>query len=147
VPTFPDVFRHSPYLAQMPFDSFLLHATFPVSPEMLYAAWLDSDSHSAFTGSPAIISGHEGGSYSTWDGYITGKILQLETGSRILQTWRTTEFPDDAPDSHLELTLEPTPAGCRLTLHHWGIPAGQKEKYTEGWEEFYFTPMRRYFGV
>ena len=128
-------------------ESFIIHVKFPVSPEILYAAWLDSSSHSAFTGSEAVISGNEGEPYSTWDGYITGKLLELEPGIRILHSWRTTEFPENTPDSHLEITLQPNATGCQLTLHHWGIPAGQKERYAEGWEEFYFAPMRKYFGV
>ena len=35
--------------------------------------------------------------------YIEGKNLELEKDKKIVQKWRTTEFPDDAPDSDLEI--------------------------------------------
>ncbi|MFN0213442.1 MAG: SRPBCC domain-containing protein [Saprospiraceae bacterium] len=117
---------------------------FPTSPEALYTAWLDSDSHSAMTGGDAIVSADLGASFSAWDGYISGKNIELEPGKRILQSWRTTEFDSKDADSMLEILLEPLPEGTKLTLTHQGIPEGQPD-YAQGWEDYYFKPMREYF--
>ena len=117
----------------------------PVRQKNLYEAWLDSDKHSAFTGSPAVIDKRVGGTFTAWDGYISGTTITVEPFSRIIQTWRTTEFPDDAPDSEIEVVFEEVPEGTKITLIHTDIPDGQGEAYRKGWIDFYFTPMKQYF--
>ncbi|MBI5566248.1 MAG: SRPBCC domain-containing protein, partial [Chloroflexi bacterium] len=82
-------------------DSFELSIVLPASPARVYAAWLSSDEHAAMTGASARgsaggsadIEPHVGGTHSAWDGYITGITLELEPDRRIVQTWRTIEFP------------------------------------------------------
>ncbi len=122
-----------------------LSKSFPALPEKMYQAWLDSAAHSAFTGSPAEIDGRPGGEFSAWDGYITGKTLELHPFDRIVQSWRTTDFPPSSPDSHLEVLFEAAEGGTQLTLIHTNIPDGQGEDYRQGWEDFYFAPMAVYF--
>lgn len=117
----------------------------PASPAQVYAAWMDSQAHADFTGSPASIDAREGGAYSAWDDYISGRTLSLDPGRRILQSWRTTEFPEDAPDSTLELDLLPEENGTRLILRQSEIPDGQSGQYRQGWEDFYFQPLKAYF--
>lgn len=126
-------------------ESIRLTIMLPVSPLEIYAAWLDSEEHSKFTGGVAEIDPHVGGIFNIWDGYITGKNLQLEPGHRILQSWRTTEFPPGSPDSRLEVFIESKSGGAELTLNHTDIPDGQAEMYSQGWKEFYFEPMLEYF--
>jgi uncharacterized protein YndB with AHSA1/START domain len=116
-----------------------------VEPRKLFEAWLDSRSHGEFTGGPAEIDPVVGGKFSIYDGYITGSTLELEPYSRIVQAWRTTEFPEDAPDSRLEITLESVAGGCRITIDHFNLPEDQVESYKSGWMEYYFDPLRRYF--
>jgi activator of HSP90 ATPase len=119
---------------------------FPVDARTLYNAWLTSEQHSAFTGSKAVIEPKAGTAYSAWDGYITGVTKELDTGKCIRQTWRADEFKDSDQDSWLEVTLEDTAKGCHMHLRHWNIPEGLSEQYEEGWREYYFKPMREYFG-
>ena len=122
-----------------------LIAEFSVSPQSVYEAWLDSDEHSAFTGSSASVEGRVGGEMTAWDGYISGVILELEPYDRIVQSWRTTEFPEGSEDSRLEILLVAVEGGMSITLLHSDIPDGQGEMYNEGWEDYYFRPMRAYF--
>jgi activator of HSP90 ATPase len=126
-------------------ESLKLTADFPVSAQRLYTAWLDSKEHAAFTSSPAKIDKNVGGSFTAWDGYISGTNLELEPGRRIIQAWRTTEFPESSPDSRLELLFEPIEGGARLSMVHSAIPQGQSEEYKQGWEDYYFKPMQEYF--
>ncbi|MCL5257545.1 MAG: SRPBCC domain-containing protein [Chloroflexi bacterium] len=118
---------------------------FPVGRETLYNAWLSSEQHSAMTGSAAEIDARPGGRFTAWDGYISGTTTELQPPGRIVQSWRTTDFPEDAPDSRLEVCLETTKEGTRMTLKHAGIPAGQGAEYEQGWKDFYFEPMKEYF--
>ena len=118
---------------------------FSVSPQSIYEAWLDSEEHSAFTGSSASVEGRVGGAMTAWDDYISGVILELEPYGRIEQSWRTTEFPEGSEDSRLEILLAAVEGGMSITLLHSDIPDGQGEMYSEGWEDYYFRPMRAYF--
>jgi uncharacterized protein YndB with AHSA1/START domain len=127
-------------------DSFQLSTILPAGPERIYTAWLDSSEHSQFTGGVAEISPVVSGIFSAWDGYIKGVTLELTPYSRILQSWRAEDFPPEAEDSQLEVRLEEVPGGTRLTLIHSNLPDGQTEEFKQGWLDFYFTPMKAYFG-
>ncbi len=117
----------------------------PVAPRQLYDAWLDAKEHSAFTGGHASCEAKVGGRFSAWDGYIEGENVELELGSKIVQTWRTSDFEDDDADSRLELRFEEDGAGTKLVLRHTELPAGGSKKYREGWKQHYFAPMKQYF--
>jgi activator of HSP90 ATPase len=124
-----------------------LTATIPAKPAVVYAAWLDGKQHSAMTGEKATSQARVGGKFTAWDGYISGTHLELKPGKEIVQAWRSTEFPDDAPDSLLEVRFEAAPRGTKLTLIHSEIPDGQAESYAQGWREFYFAPMKKFFAA
>jgi activator of HSP90 ATPase len=129
-------------------DSFEVSAFFSdQSAESIYMAWLDSQGHTAMTGSPAEVDPLVGGKFTAWDRYIQGETLVAEPFQRILQAWRTTEFPEDSPDSRLEILIEELNDGALVTLLHSEIPEGQGESYRQGWEEYYFEPMKRYFST
>lgn len=123
---------------------FTLTKTFPVSAEQLYQAWLDSEQHTAMTGGAAVCTEEQGREFSAWDEYISGKNLRLVPFKEILQSWRTTQFSEEDPDSEVLLTFRDTPKGCEMLLHHSNIPEGQPD-YEQGWENHYFTPMQAYF--
>ena len=130
----------------MPTDTIELSRILPATPAQVFAAWLDAAEHSAMTGSPATVESAEVGSrFTAWGGYIDGSIVALEPGVRIVQSWRSDDFPADALDSLLEVLLEPVPGGTRVTLRHGDLPEGQGPALLEGWDEFYFAPMERYF--
>lgn len=118
---------------------------FHVQPSQLYKDWLSSAGHSAFTGSPAEIEPNIGSRFTAWNGYIWGVTLELEPDQRIVQSWRTTEFPINALDSHIELIFEAVKGGTKLTIHHSNIPDGQADGYEAGWKDYYFKPMVEYY--
>ncbi|MHA2026549.1 MAG: SRPBCC domain-containing protein [Candidatus Thorarchaeota archaeon] len=124
-----------------------LTVTLPASTKEIYEAWLDSKKHSAMTGSEAIVDPRIDGAFSAWDGYIEGTTLEMEPNQRIIQNWRTTDFPLDSSDSRIEITLKEVEEGTILTLFHSEIPNGQSEDYRKGWDDFYFSPMKSYFGT
>lgn len=127
-------------------NHFTLTVTINAKPDDIYAAWLSTDGHSAITGNPAKVDGVVDGDFVAWDGYIQGMFLELEPNRRILQAWRTGEFPPEVEDSIVEILLEEEHGKTTLTLNHSNIPEGQADDYEKGWEDFYFKPMREYFG-
>jgi len=101
--------------------------------------------HSTFTGSKATCDPKIGGEFTAWDGYILGKNLELEPGKKIVQEWRTTEWPSNHPPSILELNFKKNKEGTEITLIQKGIPQDQAEDIKEGWIEFYWEPLKKYF--
>lgn len=126
-------------------ESFEMSDTVPASPAQIYAAWLDGTGHARMTGAAATSEGRVGGAFTAWDGYISGTYLALEPGRRLLMAWRTSEFPDGATDSQVEVLLDSTAGGATVTLRHSQIPDGQAQNYRQGWVDYYFTPMKAHF--
>ncbi|HTA18991.1 MAG TPA: SRPBCC domain-containing protein, partial [Polyangia bacterium] len=73
----------------------------PARPERIYSAWMSSAEHTAFTGDKAVVDPLIGGVYSTFDGYSSGRTVDLQPGRRIVQTWRAEDFPVGSPDSRV----------------------------------------------
>ena len=126
-------------------DRFEISTILTAAPQRVYEAWLDSEEHSAFIGAEADIDARVGGSFSAWGDYIQGTTLEVDRGRRIVQSWRTVDFPSTSPDSRLEILLEAVEGGTRLTLIHSEIPDGMGDEYQQGWIDNYFEPMERYF--
>ncbi len=122
-----------------------LSVTIPAEPKDVYKAWLDSKGHSEMTGSEAKVEPRINGAFTAWDGYVEGTTIELEPEQRIVQKWRTSDFPSGSEDSVVEIVLKSVDAGTKLVLIHTEIPDGQGEEYKEGWKEFYFKPMKEYF--
>ncbi len=115
--------------------------------ERIYQAWLSSSEHTAMTGSRATVEGNVGGRFTAYDGRIEGAMVELEPGRRIVQRWRSTDFPSDAGDSLLEVRFEPIDNGTRVAFVHSEIPEGQGTQLEEGWRKYYLEPMDRYFAL
>jgi uncharacterized protein YndB with AHSA1/START domain len=127
------------------YDSLSLSEVIPARPERIYAAWLSSDEHTAFTGDKAVVEPFVGGKHSAFDGYAVGQTVELQPGRRIVQTWRAEDFPLGSPDSRVEVTLEETVGGTMVTILHTDIPSGQGASYRDGWVKFYLEPLKGYF--
>jgi activator of HSP90 ATPase len=110
----------------------------------IYNAWLNSEGHTRMTGGTARINAEVGAAFEAWDGYIRGKNLIMEPSRRILQSWRTSEFSGEEPDSQIEVTFENAGAGTKVTIRHTLLPAHGKQ-YQQGWVDNYFKPMKKYF--
>jgi uncharacterized protein YndB with AHSA1/START domain len=128
----------------MPYD-FEVADIIPASCEEVFRAWISSDTHAAMTGGEAVIDPRVGGKFTAWDGYISGTTIELEPFSRIVQSWRTSEFEEGNDDSQIEVTLTSNDGGTLLTIRHTSVPDDQRGYENGGWLENYFVPMRKYF--
>jgi activator of HSP90 ATPase len=112
----------------------------------VFKGWLDNKIHSEFTGgAKAKINANEGGTFSAYDGYITGTNVEIFPHKRIIQKWRTTEFDESDEDSILELQFTQKDNHTLVSLNHSNIPDGQGERYKKGWKEHYFSFMKKHF--
>jgi activator of HSP90 ATPase len=117
---------------------------FEAAPGDVYDALLDSKKHAEFTGSPATTNAKKGAKFTAWDGYISGKNLELVKGKKIVQEWTTTEWPDGYPASRLEFTLTAKRGGTELEMMHSKVPAEQVADYSIGWKSSYWEPLKEY---
>jgi activator of HSP90 ATPase len=115
------------------------------APADVYDAFVNARKHAAFTGSPATGGARVGAAFTACDGYASGVHRQLVKGRKVVQDWRTTEWPADAPDSLLTLTFKKVRAGTELRMVHSNVPAEQADRYRQGWIDYYWTPMKAYF--
>ena len=123
--------------------SFQQKVIFKASPEDVYKALMDSKTHSAFIGSKAVIGKKVGDQFSAYEGYITGENIELVPGKKIAQTWKTTD--EGWPGEHfstIEFIFKKTKEGTELQFTHTDIPATVKADYAQGWEDYYWQPMK-----
>ena len=129
----------------MKFKTIRQTATIDAAPADVYNAYTDPKTHSAFTGSPSSGSPRVGGRFTAWDGYIEGRYLELENGRKVVHEWKTTDWPDGYPPSLVELTFKPKGRRTELVMVHSSVPAEQAAEYAEGWTEYYWEPLKKYF--
>jgi uncharacterized protein YndB with AHSA1/START domain len=99
--------------ARLPY-TYRLRSIIAATPRQIYAAWLDSLAHTEMTGGEASTSEEVGAAVSAWDGYITGRNLELVPGKRIVQSWRTSRFTDEHADSIVTISLKASAGGTLL---------------------------------
>lgn len=119
----------------------------PATPTDIYDALLDAKTHTEFTGAPATCERWVGGQFTAWDGYITGTNLKLENSRRIIQEWKTTEWPQGYGPSTIEFTFRPKGKGTEISMIQTNVPAEQAASYQKGWIEHYWKPMKKFFAL
>src|SRR5690554_188547 len=145
----PHMEAHSPRLRrQVPMSSVELRVSsvIPASPNRIFGAWMDERQHSAIAGTRIRIDPWLGGRVHGWDGAVFASHLRLETGRRIALAFRTREFPSDAPDSYVEITLEPAMGGTKVTITQKPVPPELEKSLETLWKKSYLESMKRFFG-
>jgi activator of HSP90 ATPase len=115
------------------------------SPEGVYRAFVSSKEHTEFTGSEAKCSARVGGRFTAWNKYIFGKNVELVEGKKIVQEWKTTEWPHGNEPSILKISLKKKGGGTQLSMIQSRVPASQVDQYDKGWYESYWERLKRYF--
>lgn len=120
---------------------------FDAPPRKVYDAYVDAKKHAAFTGARATLVKKPGGKMNAWNKYVSGTILLLEPAKRIIQTWKSENWPKGKPASILDIRLQPKGKRTELTLVHSGIPAmpaSLAKGFRTGWHTSYWTPLKKY---
>jgi activator of HSP90 ATPase len=117
---------------------------FNASPQQLYEALLDAKQFTEFSGRPAEINREVGGAFSLFKGHIVGRNVELVPNQRIVQAWRVVTWPEGAY-SIAGFELKPQGSGTRLVLDHIGFPEGLHDHLAAGWEENYWSLLKKYF--
>ncbi len=114
------------------------------SPKQVYDAYTDPKKQAEFTGSEATGKPEVGVDFTSWDGYIFGKYLELSDGQRVVQEWTTTDWVEGYGASRLELTFKAVNGGTELHMVHSNVPKEKADELAEGWLDFYWSPLKDY---
>jgi len=109
------------------------------SPEDVFTALTNPLTIEMWTGSPAVMVPEEGTEFSLWDGDITGINLEIEPNRLIRQQW---DFEGEEEVSEVTLTLTQEGKNTRIELLHTNIPDEAFENIREGWDQYYFRPLK-----
>ena len=116
---------------------------FTASPERLYQALLDNKQFSAFSGQNATIDRKDGGTFTLFDGQITGRNIELVPNQRIVQAWRASDWPEGVY-SIAKFELQTNGAGTHLVFNQTGFPEGLHDGLADGWEAHYWSLLKKY---
>lgn len=114
------------------------------SPEKLYKALTNSKVFSEVTGAPADIAKDEGGVFSCFGGQITGRQLELQPNTRVVQAWRAGPWPESTY-SIVSFNISKTGDSTTVEMEHSGFPEGSEEHLEGGWYKMYWEPLTAYF--
>lgn len=116
------------------------------SPQTAFDAWMDNKKHGTMIGGNAKIDPKVGGKFDIWDGYAVGKTLELDHNKlKIVQSWRDESWPEN---HYSQITIEfhaHDNNQTKLVFTQTGIPAENVKDIEEGWEDYYWKPMKKYF--
>ena len=113
------------------------------SPHEVYEVFIDSKKHSKLTESKAKISREIGGEFTIFEGDLEGKNIELIQDERIVQSWKSNE--ESWPKTHystITIELESAGNGTLLKFVQTEVPLASYESVKEGWNEYYWEPMK-----
>jgi len=116
---------------------------FAATTDVVYEALADSRRHAAFTGAPADISREVGGAFSTHGGVLSGRMIELAPGKRIVQAWRVKGW-EEGVYSIVRYELREKDGGTLLVLDHAGFPDADRDHLDAGWKSMYWEPLEKY---
>jgi activator of HSP90 ATPase len=117
-------------------------ARFKLDPDQIYQLLTDSKRHTKLTGQKAVISSKVGGPFSTHGGRVSGIVVDLVPGRRVVQAWRSKDFPVGA-FSMAAFELSPTDdGGTQLVLTHRGVPKHLIPNVEADWRTTYWDKIR-----
>ena len=114
--------------------------TFIASPHVVYEMLMDAAEHARFTGAEASISREVGGTFSAYDGALTGTNVEMVPDAKIVQSWRAGDWPEGHYSTATYL-LEEEGGGTRLTFTQIGVPEQNYDDINQGWRDYYWSKM------
>ena len=122
-----------------------LHCNITAPKELLFNSWLNQFQQGAITQALCYLTPEINGRVELWNGAVLGRFLVIEKNKRLVMTWRTVEFEDNTPDTHLTLLFQDTRNGSRFIVQHDNIPLNMLNQFRFAWEQVYFPNLHSYF--
>lgn len=120
---------------------------FNTSLERIFEALTDAKTFSELTGALAEIDAKSGGTFSCFDGMITGQTIEILPSSRLVQAWRVGNW-EPGIYSIVKFELERlNEMETKLIFDHTGFPQEHREHLDQGWHERYWQPLKDYLNA
>jgi uncharacterized protein (TIGR03086 family) len=120
--------------------SFSKTVTLPVPPDEAFALITEPERLRRWQSVSAYVDLRAGGAYrwTITPGHTTaGTFREVVPGQRIVYGWGWEDSDELPPDtSTVTVTIEPDPAGSRITLVHDGLTGQQATMHAEGWNHY-----------
>lgn len=95
-----------------------------------------------WTGYEAQMSTEPGSEFSIWEGDIVGKNLEFIQDSLIKQQWY---FDGETDESIVTIKLTRKGQNTQVDLVHENIPDEVYEEMKDGWKNYYFGNLKKFF--
>ncbi len=110
--------------------------------EDVYNALTNPFAIELWSGYSAQMKMEKGAEFSMWDGDICGKIVDFIPNQKIIQEWF---FGEQEEASLVEIKLFQQKIDTYVHLRHTNIPDEDFEDIQEGWVDFYWGCIKRFF--
>ena len=115
----------------------------PAPADILYKMYVNSEMHSAITGGSAEVHAEPGGTFTAFDGMLSGTILHVVKSKLVVQTWRSESFRASDPDTTLILNFSSEGENRgRIDMVHLDVPSKVYDRIKQGWKTHYWNPWR-----
>ncbi|MFZ4548143.1 MAG: SRPBCC domain-containing protein [Bacteroidales bacterium] len=120
------------------------HYHIKASAEDIFTALTNPLTIEIWTGASAVMEPVAGTEFSLWDGDITGMNLEFEPGKKIVQEWFFEEDEELEADQKSIVTIKLHNDGnsTDVELLHINIPDEAFDNIVEGWDKYYFKPLK-----
>ena len=120
------------------------HLTINASPDWVWAALTDATTMSIWMQSNTVaVDLRVGGSYSIFNGQITGKFIHINPYSLLEYSWRQENWQPNWEDSLVRWELHEEGKNTRLYLIHTRLPNTlERDSHEGGWEMYWLAPMK-----
>jgi len=112
------------------------------SPEEVYNALTIPFSIELWTGEKAEMTTVAGEEFTLFSGDISGRNLQFEKNSKIIQEWY---FGEQKEPSIVTITLREDKRYTNIELLHTNIPDEAYDDIRDGWDDSYFGALKEFF--
>lgn len=109
--------------------------------EKVWEALVNRDVIDEWGGGPAVMDDKTGTEFKLWGGDVWGKNTEVHPLQRLIQDWYGGQW--DQP-SRVTFDLQPDKNGTKVVLIQTNIPDVEFRAIREGWDLYYFGPMKEY---
>lgn len=112
------------------------------TPDQVYLGLTNHLTIHLWSGEETVMEEKEGTEFSMFEGSISGKILELEAGKKIVQQWY---FGEEEEESIVTFLLHQKNNNTSLELRHSNIPDEAYDDIVEGWNDVYMDRLIEFY--
>jgi len=120
------------------------HYHIKASAEDIYTALTNPLTIEIWSGATAVMEPVAGTEFSLWDGEISGLNIEFEPGKKIVQEWyfEDEEGSPSEDKSIVTIKLHDEGNSTDVELLHINIPDEAFDNIVDGWDRYYFKPLK-----